>query len=124
MVRELGWRLAPALGLPLLLIAGILVMGSVQRPESILQSARSAWFEDGDAALAAKRYRKFVRRFEDHELASKARVELASLVAGELDQPVQAARLLEVAALKHPAPTKAGEWLMLAADIASGADRP
>jgi len=124
MVREMGWRLSPALGLPLLLIAGILAFGSLHQPDRILQSARSAWLEEGDASLAAKRYRKFVRRFEDHELASKARVELASLVAGQLEQPLQAARLLQVAALKQPSHPEAGQWMLQAADIANGADRP
>ncbi len=113
--------MAPAVGLPLLLLAGLILLGSLQKPEEILQSARAAWLEESDADLAARRYRTFVRRFSEHPLASDARVELASLVAGQLEQPVQAARLLEVAAKNQPAHAKAGEWLLLAADIASGA---
>ena len=121
LVRELGWRMSPAVGLPLLLLAGLILFGSLQKPEEILQSARAAWLEEADADLAARQYRKFVRRFNEHPLASDARVELASLVAGQLDQPVQAARLLEVAAKNQPTHAEAGEWLLLAADIASGA---
>jgi tetratricopeptide (TPR) repeat protein len=124
LIRGFGWGLVPILALPALVMGSVAVTSVLNHSQSILLDARTARLEMGDIEKSARLYRVVVRREAGNEMAALARVELAGLLEREMDRPVQAARLLEVAHDEHSSHADSASWLMKAAEIASTAERP
>ena len=114
-----GWQLAPAIGLPLAVMSLLWVgVGWLENPDETLTQARRAGLEETRGEEAAALYGEFLRKWPDHEDASRASAELAGVQArvfGNVDAAIESLLLAEALDVSH---VQSGEWMLEAGEFA------